>query len=82
MKRNATYYKRGDWNAICDRCGAKFKASQLRKTWEGFMVCQKDWEPRHPQDYVRAPREEAVPEWTRSNEELPTNLLVADDEDS
>ena len=30
------YYKSGDWLAICDSCGRKFKASQLRERWDGF----------------------------------------------
>ena len=30
---------RGDWNAICDRCGFKFKASELKKTWDNLYVC-------------------------------------------
>lgn len=47
----------GDSNAICDVCGFKHKQSQLRKRWDGAMVCQKDWEPRHPQDLIR-PRPE------------------------
>ena len=57
--------KLGDWNAICDRCGFKFKASKLRKTWDGWMVCPEDWETRHPQEFVRArPDKQSVP-WVR-----------------
>jgi hypothetical protein len=41
----------GDWNAICDRCGMKFKASDLRKTWDDLYVCKDDWESRHPSDF-------------------------------
>lgn len=48
-----SYYKNGDFNAICDFCGKKFKASKLKKTWDGYMVCPRDWEPRQPQDFVR-----------------------------
>lgn len=43
----------GDSNAICDTCGFKFKQSQLRKRWDGAMVCSKDWEPQHPQDNIK-----------------------------
>jgi hypothetical protein len=58
----ATYWKPGDWNAVCYRCGFKFKASELRKTWKGFYACHKDWEPRHPQDFVRSiPDKPGVP---------------------
>jgi hypothetical protein len=26
------------------------------KTWEGFMVCKDDWEPRHIADFIKAPK--------------------------
>ena len=54
MTRREDYFAPGDWNAICDGCGAKLKASSLRKDWQGFMKCTPCWEPRHPQDFVRA----------------------------
>ena len=64
-----TTFKHGDWNAICDVCGFKKKASELRKRWDGRMVCEKDWEPRHPQDLIRSkPDDESVP-WTRPEQE-------------
>lgn len=50
----ADYYKHGTYNAICDTCGFKHKADQLQMTWDGFFVCDKCYEPRHPQDFVRA----------------------------
>jgi hypothetical protein len=43
----------GGPNAVCDICGFVFKLSQLRKQWDGLMVCSEDWSPRHPQDFVR-----------------------------
>lgn len=62
---DADYFAPGLWNAICDRCGRKFKSSRLRATWDGLMVCERDWEPRHPQDFVRAVRDFIAPPWTR-----------------
>jgi hypothetical protein len=50
----ADQFRLGDYNAICDTCGFKYKASQLRMTWDGFFVCEPCWEPRHPQDFVRS----------------------------
>lgn len=47
-------YASGDYHIICDRCGFKVLRSQARKTWDGLIVCRKDWEPRHPQDFVKA----------------------------
>lgn len=48
--------------AICDRCGFEYDHGQLRKEWTGFMVCRGPatndcWEPRHPQEFVRAVRD-------------------------
>jgi hypothetical protein len=59
------HYVSGDWQAVCDACGKKFKASKLIKRWDGLMVCQADWEPRHPQDFVRAKADLQAPKWTR-----------------
>ena len=52
---HADYLRKGDWNAICDRCGSKFKFSMLKKEWDGLYVCTSNrcWEPRQPQDYVK-----------------------------
>jgi hypothetical protein len=48
------YFKPGDWNVICDRCGLKKKRSQCRMTWDNLLVCSDTcWESRHPQDFVR-----------------------------
>lgn len=46
-------YIPGTNNAICDICGFKFKASELRYNYNGLLVCSKDWEPRHPQELIR-----------------------------
>ena len=48
------YYKAGEWWVICDVCGKKIKAGEAKHRWDGFVVCVKDFEPRHPQDFVRA----------------------------
>jgi len=39
----------GDYNCICDSCGRKFKASTMRKRWDGMFVCKDDYEIRHEQ---------------------------------
>ena len=44
----------GDAEAVCDVCGFQMKQSQLRKRWDGAMVCSKDFELRHPQDSLKA----------------------------
>ncbi len=55
----------GNYNAICDRCGRKLKASELRLSWDGKRVCKEDFETRHPSDFVRANYNEDSLEWTR-----------------
>lgn len=44
----------GDSKATCDCCGFDFKQSQLKKRWDGAMVCSADFELRHPQDSLKA----------------------------
>ena len=58
-------YDRGDWASICDSCGRKLKASELRQRWDGLKVCQDDWEPRQPQDFVRGVADYQAPPRTR-----------------
>ncbi len=55
----------GNWNAICDICGFKFKASELRKTWDNLMVCQQDYEIKHPQLTIRVRGDNPAVAWTR-----------------
>ncbi len=58
------YFNSGDWNAICQSCGRKFKASQLHKRWDGLYVCEEDFEYRHPQDFLRSRADKIAPPWT------------------
>lgn len=58
----------GDWNAICDVCGFKFKALDLKRRWDGYYVCEEDWERRHPADFFRAPKDDQSISWTRVDE--------------
>ena len=37
----------------CDRCACAVRAKDAKKTWDNLIVCPDDWEPRHPQDFVR-----------------------------
>lgn len=53
----ADTYEAGDHWAICDVCGFKYRRSELRQRWDRALVCNKDWEPRHPQELVRAKKD-------------------------
>lgn len=42
-------------------CGLTYRMSEMRKRWDGALVCPPDFETRHPQDFSRAARDvEAV----------------------
>lgn len=71
-----TKYVKGDWKAVCDSCGQRFLASELRKRWDGLMVCSKDYEPRHPQDFVKGRTEEQSVPWSRSESETYSYVAI------
>lgn len=48
----------GLWNFIDDRTGFKCKSSQKYYTWDGFLTDDAVIEPRTPQDFVRAVRDQ------------------------
>jgi hypothetical protein len=62
------YYVGGEWNACCDRCGFIYKSSELKKTWDGLMVCEKDWEPRHPQEFVKGTKDKQAVPWSKDEQ--------------
>jgi hypothetical protein len=71
-----TYLKLGDWNAVCQVCGFRFKGSELRKRWDGVLVCAEDFETRHPSDFLRVPREDTSVPWSRPE---PTEVFATSD---
>jgi len=69
------YYKSGENNVICDQCGFKYKANELRKQWDGLWVCKKCFDKRNPQDFVRGVKDDTSPNLSR-----PRGSLVFTDE--
>jgi len=65
-KGKSDYLALGDWNAQCWECSGKFKASVMKKHWKGYWVCTRCWEPRQPQDFVKAVPDIQAPPWTQS----------------
>jgi hypothetical protein len=61
----ADFLSLGDWNAACSMCGHKFKASELRRHWQGMYRCKKCWEPRHPQDFVKSVKDDMSVPWSQ-----------------
>ena len=88
---SADYYSHGNPNKICDKCGIKYKASELRQQWDHTWVCDYDFELRQPQDKLKAfpdkqtiddPRPEAVSGttyWNGSSEVTSTNSPSTDE---
>lgn len=62
---HADYWKPNSYNALCDVCGFKYKAEELKRRWDGLMCCPEDWEIRQPQDFVRGVRDQKPLPWSR-----------------
>jgi hypothetical protein len=65
-----SWWKQHDYNALCDVCGIKRKASQLTERWDSLMVCRPSiahgcWETRHPQESIQPARGPAKLPFTR-----------------
>lgn len=71
-----TYYVAGDYNAQCDNCGRGFKFSALKKRWDNAWTCPDCWEPRHPQDFVRAVRDNPSVPVARPRVGVPTGTAA------
>lgn len=74
-------YVKGQWNAVCQRCGFEHKSGNIRKEWTGLMVCKSCWEPRHPQDFVTGRIDNQTPPWTspEPDDVFVTTPVTADD---
>lgn len=61
-----SYYKAGSYNVICDVCGFEFKADEVKKRWDGLMVCNEDFEHDHPQKHIRVREDSLTVAWVRN----------------
>lgn len=66
----ADYLALGDWNTACFECGRKFKASVMKKNWQGYWVCQAHWEPRQTQDFVRNVPDVVTAPWVQPQSDV------------
>lgn len=78
-------YEHGQHNVLCDRCGFKYKARQLRLEWNGLRTCHGEgtngcWEVRHPQEFIKGKEDRQAPPWTRPEPEdsFPANITGDD----
>lgn len=68
-------YRPGDPWVICDRTGFKVRMSETVKEWTGLRVRREDWEPRHPQDFVRGRKDVQAVQDPRP--EAPNDFIAA-----
>ena len=59
------FFRLGDWNARCDQCYLKCKASEMFLRWDNCRVCYRCIEIRNPQDFVKGIPDVQSPPWTR-----------------
>lgn len=54
------------WLAVCDECGFRRWNDELRRKWNGLMVCRDTcWEARNAQESVRGKADRQAPPWVR-----------------
>jgi hypothetical protein len=58
MRRSTTRGRDGDYLVVDDRTGITRWRSECIKDWQGLIVHRSVYEPRHPQDFLRARRED------------------------
>lgn len=58
--RSPGWKKGGHW-IICDRTGMAIRAEDAKEEWTGSVVAKDVWEPRHPQDFLRAMEDDQSP---------------------
>ena len=68
----------GDYNAICDQCGFKYKRFQgnLKLQWNNLLTCPKCYEDRQPQDFVRGLKDRMTVSIPRPDDSNPTYVNI------
>lgn len=56
----------GEWKTVCDTCGFQYPSSEMRKRWDGAIVCRRDFEIRHPQTFLKVKSEHLTPPFVRN----------------
>lgn len=67
-------------NVVCAVCQAYFKSDQVRRNWEGVLVCDKDWDPKPitliPETYT--PNDPRPVERVQGNDNAADNYFTND----
>lgn len=45
-----SWFKKGSYNVWCTVCAGTVKRGDARMRWDNVLVCNKCWDPYHPQD--------------------------------
>lgn len=61
-------YRPGENYGLCDYCGMQYYMSELKRDWQGFYACNKDFTLRNPQDFIRPVIEKIVPAVVRPDD--------------
>lgn len=77
--RSRNEFIMGAHNVISDISGQKFKSTEMRMTWDGFLVHQSEWYPRHPQLDIRGRDEQIAVSPTRPRQPDKFFVPTADD---
>lgn len=59
--RSPGFQPGNNW-VIDDLTGHARRRGQIRYRWDGIALDQKEWEPRHPQDFVRSRKDKITPD--------------------
>lgn len=62
-------YRVGNWKVVCDVCGFTFLNTEVRKRWDGLIVCEQDFERKHPSLTPVRLRESPAPPFVRPEPE-------------
>ncbi len=65
MTTGLLHAKPGLHNVICDICGRKVRSDNIMKTWDGFIVCPEDYDPKQPQLTLKPRKEDTSVRVTR-----------------
>jgi len=74
VKNRTNTYQSGTHNVTCDRSGFVYKRDECLYTWDGLLVHESEWEPKHPQIDVRPPTERVAVKDARPQSENDADL--------
>lgn len=68
----------GNWKVTCHVCGFWFPSGEIKKRWDGLLVCPKDFEVRHPQTLIKVHGETEVPPFVSRDADPDSFVFVCD----